>query len=65
MATEYPIAILISGLDNGITVSTNYTGAVFNTRVIDGIDNTLDEILGDASLADALRTHADMLDRYM
>ena len=65
MAVEFPIAVLISNLRNGKTVSTNYSGATFTTRVLDGLDNTLDETIGTAKMSDALRIHADMLDKYM
>lgn len=64
MATEFPIAVLISNLRNGFTVSTNYSGATFTTRVLDGLDNTQDEIVGDVDLPTALRTHADMIEKY-
>lgn len=65
MAVQFPIAVLISNLDNGISISTNYSGATFTTRVIDGQDNTLDETIGTAKLSNALRVHADMLDKHM
>lgn len=64
MATEFPIAVLISNLKNGFTISTNYNGATYTTRVLDGLDNTQDEIVGDVDFPTALRRHADMFEKY-
>lgn len=64
MTVEFPIAVLISNLKNGFTISTNYSGATFTTRVLDGLDNTQDEIAGDADFPTALRRHADMFEKY-
>lgn len=64
MAVEFPIAVLISSLKNGFTISTNYSGATFTTRALDGLDNTQDEIVGDKDLPAALRTHADMIEKH-
>lgn len=56
--------ILISNLKNGYSVSTNYTGASYVTRVLDGLENTQDEITGDPDLPTALETHARMIRKY-
>lgn len=64
MTVEFPIAVLIADLKNGKTVSMNYNGATFTTRVLDGLDNTLDETIGTAKMSDALRVVADMMDKH-
>lgn len=64
MATDFPVAVLISTLKNGFTISTSYNGATYTTRAIDGQDNTQDEIAADVDFPSALRRHADMYERY-
>lgn len=65
MAAYTPVVVLVSNLRNNYSISTQYDGARYNTRVLDGLDNTLDEITGDATWPSALRTHADMFEKYV
>lgn len=59
-----PRVFLVSHLPNGDVVSTNYSGRYgFSTVLFNAASDTLDSAT-DATLSDALRTHARMLDDY-